>query len=311
MRAVARAYAPGTVANVGPGFDVLGMAVTGAGDFVAARLVPGSGIEISCSDPEIPTDPRKNTAGIAAEAVVRMAGRRARRIVLSIEKGLPLSGGQGGSAASACAAAVAVNAVLDARLSRERLLEACLEAETAVAGRHADNVAPSLYGGIVLARSLDPPDVVRLDHPKGLLVVLAKPRLRLRTEEARRRLPASVSRETAIAQAANLAAMVAALARGDLELLARAVEDRIGEPARAPLLTGFARARRAALEAGASGCSISGSGPAAFAFAGDANAARRIAKAMADAYQAEGVEAPVRVARIDSRGARVVPEGQR
>src|SRR5215831_10358958 len=106
MSAVAREYAPGTVANVGPGFDVLGLALTGAGDFVAARLVAGSGIEISCSDPEIPTDPRKNTAGIAAEAVVRMAGRRVRRIVLSIEKGLPLSGGQGGSAASACAAAV-------------------------------------------------------------------------------------------------------------------------------------------------------------------------------------------------------------
>ena len=172
-------------------------------------------------------------------------------------------------------------------------------------------MAPSLYGGIVLARSLDPPDVVRLDSPKGLVVVLAEPRLRLRTEEARRRLPASVSREIAITQAANLAAMVAALARGDLELLSRAVEDRIGEPVRAPLLPGFARARQAALQAGASGCSISGSGPAAFAFARDANAARRIGAAMADAYRAEGVEAAVRVARIDSRGTRVVAEGNR
>ena len=310
MRAV-RAYAPGTVANVGPGFDVLGMALTGAGDFVTAKVGRGGGIEISCSDPEIPVDPARNTAGIAARGVLRIAGAGTRRIVLSIEKGLPLSGGQGGSAASACAAAVAVNALVDARLSRERLFEACLEAETAVAGRHADNVAPCLFGGIVLARSLDPPDIVRLDYPRRILVVLAQPEQRLETEEARRRLPASVPRDAAVAQAANLAAMAAALARGDLELLARSVDDRIGEPARAPLLAGFTRAKQAARDAGARGCSVSGSGPAAFAFASDRDGARKIAAAMEEAYRAEGVAAHVRIAGIDSRGARVVAAGKR
>jgi homoserine kinase len=301
-----RAYAPGTVANVGPGFDVLGMALTGAGDLVTAIFGSGGGIEISCTDPEIPTDPSANTAGIAARAVLRMTGPKTRRIVLSIRKGLPLSGGQGGSAASACAAAVAVNALLGARLSREKLLEACLEAETAVAGRHADNVAPCLYGGLVLARSLDPLDIVRLGYPKRLLVVLAEPRLRLETGEARRRLPASVPRQDAVAQAANLAAMVTALERGDFELLSRALEDHIGEPARVPLLRGFVRAKRAALDAGARGCSVSGSGPTAFAFASDAKAARRIASAMGEAYRAEGVDASVRIAKLDSRGARPV-----
>ncbi len=304
------AYAPGTVANVGPGFDVLGMALEGAGDVVTTRRTEGGRLELSCSDPEIPSDPRANSAGIAAAAVLRLAGHTDAGLQLEIRKGLSLSGGQGGSAASAAAAAVAVNALLGSPLSRGALWEACLEAETAVAGRHADNVAPCLYGGIVLVRSIDPPDVVRLAYPPDLLVVLAQPEQRIRTSEARRRLPESVARETAVGQAAQLGAMVAALARGDLDLLARSVEDRIGEPARAPLLKGFSRAKRAALEAGARGCSVSGSGPAAFAFASDPPAAERIAAAMSDAYSSEGVPARVRVARIDPRGARTISSEQ-
>ena len=300
-----RAFAPGTVANVGPGFDVVGMAIDGAGDVVTVREAPRGGIEIACSDPEIPTDPAQNTAGIAARAVLRMAGRPAEGVALQVRKGLPLSGGQGGSAASAVAAAVAVNALLGSPLSREHLLEACLEAEAVVAGRHADNVAPCLFGGIVLVRSLEPPDVVRLPYPEPLRVVLAEPRQRVPTGEARRRLPGSLPRDAAIAQAAHLGAMVAALASGDLELLGRAVEDRIGEPARAPLLKGFARVKKAALDAGARGCSISGSGPAVFAFAADAAAGEKIAAAMLEAYREEGVSASVRVAGIDSRGARL------
>jgi homoserine kinase len=302
-----RAYAPGTVANVGPGFDVLGMAIDGAGDVVSARATGRAGIELTCSDPEIPSDADANSAGIAARAVLRLARNESTGIELEVRKGLPLAGGQGGSAASAAAAAVAVNALLGSPLSRDRLLDACLEAETAVAGRHADNVAPCLFGGIVLVRSLDPPDVVQLAYPRNLLVVLAQPDQRIETGQARRRLPESVSRETAVAQAAHLGAMVSALARGDLDLLARAVEDRIGEPARAPLLKGFAGAKRAALAAGARGCSVSGSGPALFAFAADRPEAERIAAAILDAYRAEGVSARARIARIDWKGARVVP----
>lgn len=302
-----RAYAPGTVANLGPGFDVLGMALDGAGDVVVARRTPRGRVELSCSDPEIPSDPRANSAGISALAVLRLAGREEIGLELELVKGLSLSGGQGGSAASAVAAAVAVNALLGSPLSCDGLWNACLEAETAVAGRHADNVAPCLFGGIVLVRSIDPPDVVELVYPRELLVVLAQPDQRIETSRARRRLPESVPRETAVAQAAQLGAMVAALARGDLDLLARSVDDRIAEPARAPLLQGFARAKVAALEAGARGCSISGSGPAVFAFAADPASSERIAGAMSEAYRSEGVPARVRVARIDPRGARVLP----
>ena len=304
------AFAPGTVANVGPGLDVLGLALEGAGDTVAAESARGGRIEIaSAGHPEIPADPSANTAGIAAEEVRRRSGRTSEGVRLSIRKGLPLSGGQGGSAASAVAAAVAVNALFGSPLSRGELLEACVEAESRVAGRHADNVAPSLLGGVVLVRALDPPDVVPLRYPQNLLVVLAEPEARLSTREARGRLPATVTRETAMAQAAHVGALVAALASGDLALLRRSVADGIAEPARAPLLAGFAEAKAAALGAGACGCSISGSGPAAFAFAPDRARGEAIAAAMVAAYGSRGVAARARVARVAPPGARLVESG--
>jgi len=305
-----RAFAPGTVANLGPGLDILGLAVEGAGDTVTVARCPGRKIEIrSSGHPKIPTDPARNTAGLAAARVRERAGARAEGLVLTIRKGLPLSGGQGGSAASAAAAAVATNALFGSPLSRRDLFEPCLEAEEAVSGRHADNVAPALFGGIVLVLSLDPPDLVALPVPKNLLVVLAEPRQRLRTRDARSVLPRSVRREAALAQAASVGALVAALAARDFALLARAVRDRIAEPARAPLLRGFAEAKAAALEAGALGCSISGSGPSAFAFAAAPADARRIARRMVSAYRERGIAARSRVCRIDRRGARLVGAG--
>ena len=307
-----RAFAPGTVANLGPGLDILGLALKGAGDIVTVERASHGAIEIrSSGHPEIPVDPRSNTAGIAAAAVRRRAGADSAGLTLDVQKGLPLSGGQGGSAASAVAAAIATDALLGSALSRADLLEACLEAEAAVAGRHADNVAPSLFGGIVLVRALDPPDVVSLSFPESLLVVLAEPEQRLRTGEARERLPDSVSREIAIAQAAQVGALVAALAAGDLGLLRRAVLDRIAEPARASLLPGFLEAKRAALDAGAFGCSISGSGPASFAFAAERDGAARVADAMIQAYRSRGVSARARISRIDREGARLLPREDR
>ena len=310
MRGV-RAFAPGTVANLGPGFDILALAVTGAGDTVAVERGPGTDVSVrSSGHPEIPTDPARNTAGIAASLVRSKAGAPETGLVLDVVKGLPLSGGQGGSAASAAAAAVATNALLGSPLLPRQLLESCLAAEEAVSGRHADNVAAALFGGVVLVRSMETLDVVSLPFPDDLLVVLVEPEEPLSTQEGRGALPQSVTRETAVAQAANAAALVAALASGDLELLARSIEDRIAEPARARLLPGFPEAKAAALAAGALGCSISGSGPAAFAFAAGAGLASQVAAAMADAYQGRGVAAKARVCSIEKRGARVLGEGE-
>ncbi|HEY7411476.1 MAG TPA: homoserine kinase [Vicinamibacteria bacterium] len=301
----ARGFAPGTIGNVGPGLDVLGLAVTGPGDAVVAEATETPGVTIrDPGHPTLPADAHRHTAGIAAAEVLRRAGSD-RGVALRVEKGLPLGGGCGGSAASAVAAAVAVNALIGAALPSSELLLAGLAAEEAVSGRHLDNVAPALLGGLVLVLGLEPPDVVPLAVPAGLRVVLAEPRQVLRTADARAVLPREVPLATAMAQAARVAALVTALARGDDALLARALDDRIAEPARAPLLPGFLEARRAAREAGALGASLSGSGPTAFALAPDEATAGRVAAAMAAAYRARGVECRTRVERVDERGARV------
>jgi len=302
-----RAFAPGTVANLGPGLDILGLALKGAGDTVFVERSAGRDVTIrSSGHPDIPSETMRNTAGIAAVRVLERAGAGGTGLAIDVSKGLPLSAGQGGSAASAAAAAVAVNALLGSPLAKADLLDACLAAEETVAGRHADNVAAALFGGVVLVRALDPPDVVALRYPEDLVVVLVQPDQRLRTEEARAALPRSVDRSVAVAQAAQVGALVAALARGDLALLARSIEDRIAEPARAPLLLGFSEAKTAALNSGALGCSISGAGPAVFAFAAGEESGSRVGQAMVAAYAGRGVAARARARRIDAQGARVL-----
>jgi len=309
-----RAFAPASIGNMGPGLDVLGCAVTGAGDTVTAEWCDDHGIVVR--DPghaELPTDPALHSSAIAAAAVLRQAlgggtHAPASGIALTVRKELPLSAGQGGSAASAVAGAVAANALCGLPLADEALLVACLEAESAVAGRHLDNLAPSLLGGVCLVRSMDPIDVVRLPVPPSLFIVLAYPAQRLRTADARAVLPAMVDRATALHQAAQVGAIVAALASGDLELLGRAIDDRIAEPARAPLIPGFREAKAAALAAGALGASISGAGPTTFALAPDRACAEAVAVAMEGAFAAQAIASSVRVCEIDRLGARVEVE---
>lgn len=306
------AFAPGSVGNIGPGLDILGLAVEGAGDAVTAEWLPEPGLRVlDPGHPELPREPERHTSALAARAVLARVGAvtlRGRGIGLSVTKGLPLSGGQGGSAASAVAGAVAVNALLGGPLDATALIEACLDAEEAVAGRHADNLAPSLLGGIILIRSMEPLDLVRLPVPPELYVVLARPDQRLRTADGRAVLPREIPRATALHQAAQVGAMVAALALDDYALLGRAIDDRIAEPARAGLLPGFAEAKAAALAAGALGSSISGSGPTAFALARGAAVAERVAAAMRAAYAERGHASDVRVGAVDRAGARVVED---
>jgi homoserine kinase len=308
--AAATAFAPASVGNVGPGLDIVGMAVEGPGDEVRAEWTEGSGVRIlEPGHAELPREAERHASGLAALAVLRRAGVTPDRgIGLRVRKGLPLSGGQGGSAASAVAGAVATNALLGSPLGRSALIEACLDAEEAVAGRHADNVAPALLGGIVLLRAVDPLDLIQLPVPPELFVVLVRPDQRMRTADARAVLPREVPRAVALHQAAQVGAMVAALAAGDYELLGRAIDDRIAEPARAALLPGFAEAKAAALEAGALGSSISGSGPTAFALARGRERADRVAAAMVAAHAAGGRRAESVVGAVDRRGARLTSD---
>ena len=303
-----RVFVPGSIGNVGPGLDILGLAVRGLGDTVRAERIPGGRIEVrDPGHPDLPRASSRHSSAIAARAAIRLAGRAGHfGMAIWLDKGLPLSGGQGGSAASAVAGAVAANALMGSPLGADELLLAALAAESIVAGRHLDNIAPALLGGLVLIRRLDPLDVVCLPTPARMHIVLAKPAYQFATKRGRAALPNEIDRGTALHQAATVAAMVAAAYRNDLPLFGRSIDDRIAEPARAPLLPGFASAKRAALRAGALGCSISGSGPTLFAITSSRRLAARVGAAVRRAYARAGYAAAVRLTTPDLTGARIL-----
>jgi len=305
----ATAFAPATVSNVACGFDVLGFALHEPGDEVTAQWID-AGVridEIAGDEGRLPRDGAKNTAGLAAAALLRSLGER-RGVALRIRKGLPLSSGLGGSAASAVAAVVAVDALAGARSSLETLLTCAFEGERDGAGSaHADNIAPALYGGFVLVRQAIPPDIVRLPVPDGLTAVVVHPQLEIETAKARALLGDRVPLADAIRQWANLGAFVDALHRRDFELLSRSLEDTIAEPRRAPLVPGLAAIKRAATNAGALGCSLSGSGPSLFALCVGRAVAIQVAAAMESAVRGHiGGNSQTYISEVAQQGARIL-----
>ena len=303
------AFAPATVSNVACGFDVLGFALASPGDEVVARPQP-SGVaidDIIGDNGRLPRAAVRNTAGVAAQALLTAAGER-RGVALTIRKGLPLASGLGGSAASAAAAVVAVDALFELHTPLKILIACALEGERLGAGSaHADNIAPSICGGFVLVRCPNPPDIIRLPVPIGLTAVVVHPDLEIETAKARALLGDSVPLSDAIQQWANLGAFVDGLHRGDFAQISRSLEDTIAEPRRASLVPGLASIKRAAVEAGALGCSLSGSGPSLFALCRVEADARRVAEAMEKAVAAEiGGESQTYVSSIAPQGARVV-----
>ncbi len=309
------AFAPATVSNVACGFDVLGFALSEPGDEVTARALddgesatPRVLIDDIVNDQgRLPRDPVRNTASVAVQAFLAAIGGR-RGIALTIRKGLPLSSGLGGSAASAVAAVVAADALLNVRASRETLMACAFEGERLAAGSaHGDNIAPAVYGGFVLVRVANPPDVIRLPIPHGLTAVVVHPDLEIETARARALLGPTVPLADAIRQWANLGAFVDALHRGDFDQMARSLEDSIAEPRRAQLVPGLALIKRAAADAGALGCSLSGSGPSLFALCRDGTSAAAVAAAMTHAVKTHvGGEPQTYVSAIAPGGARVI-----
>jgi len=305
-----RAVAPASIANLGVGFDVLGACLQAPFDEVIARSNDAPGVtirRITGDGGRLPQEAANNTAGRAAREVLDRSGA-AYGVELELVKGVPAAGGMGSSAASAVAAAVAVDALVGARLDRSALLECALAGEQVAAGdAHGDNVAPSLLGGLVLIRSLRPVDVVPLPVPSGMVAVVLRPPVELATRDARRVLPDRIPLADAVAQTGDLGAFVAALFREDWELLRRAGTDRIAEPNRAPLVPGFRVVQAAALEAGAVACSLSGAGPSVFALCRGSRTADAVGDAMRRALAADtGLDGIVHIGPVDPRGARLV-----
>ena len=323
-RVAATAYAPGSIGNVGPGFDVLGLAIDGIGDRVTVALAtegPSRVTAVTGRDAgQVPRDPAANCAAIAAREYLRRRGVTA-EVEIGLDKGLPISGGLGGSAASSVAGAYAAHlrvealaggamavgrdaagaALSPASPAATDLLAAALAGEMVVSGPHLDNIGPSLFGGLVLSRSVEPIDVVPLPVFAPWWLALWTPRVRIETKAARSLLDAASERAAWVPQMANTAALVHAFASGDGALLGRALDDRYAEPRRAALIPRFAEVKAALRAGGGFGGSISGSGPTVFAIAPDEAAARACGTAM---QRAGEVDSALHVAAIDRQGAR-------
>ncbi len=311
-----RVFAPSSASNLGPGFDVLGLALLKPGDIVEAELSETPGVEIAEITGDggaLPRDPQKNVASVAAADVLRrLDGLEAeephrRGVRLWLHKQMPLASGLGSSGASAVGGAVAVNELFDAPLSRYDLVASALVGERAASETpHADNVAPSLLGGIVLVRSYDPLELINLPVPKELRVVVVHPHCSVPTAAARElTAERTYALDDVVANLGNIAALVDALHRGDLTQFGRSILDRLVEPVRAHLIPGLADVKNAALSKAALGCSVSGSGPSMVAFAESERDAQAIGDAMQDAFRnSAGLKSDVYLGPINREGAR-------
>jgi len=309
-----RAFAPATVANVAAAFDVLGFAVSQPGDVVEVRRVDAPGVtvaSISGDNGSLPLAADKNTASAAILALLEHLDV-AVGLEVRIAKGLALCSGLGSSAASSAAAVVAANRLLGDPLPLRDLLPFVVDAEAVACGTaHADNAAPSLLGGFCLVRSTAPLDVITLPVPDKLHCALVHPHCEVRTEDARKVLRTRVQLAQAVRQWGNVAGLIAGLCRGDLDLIGRSLQDELIEPTRSLLIPGFKKVKAAALEEGALGCSISGSGPTVFALCNGHGAAVAVSLAMERAFREAGLDSDVFVSALGAGGARVLDDRAR
>ena len=301
------AFAPATSANLGVGFDIMGLALDAVGDTVTLTKRDDGQIIIEKinSVDGLPLEANKNTASYALQKMCEELGINC-GFSLQIDKGIALGSGMGGSAASAVAAVVALNGFLVNPVNREKLVEYALYGEEiASGGRHADNVAPSVFGGITLIRNLEPIEVINLPYPE-LHCVIIHPHLQVETKGARGILSPTVALKKHVEQSAQLAATISALYTKDIELLRRAMQDLIIEPQRSALVTGYYAVKQAALGAGAISATFSGSGPSLLAFCENKAQAETVSHAMLAAFKVHNIAADQWISPINPNGAYLI-----
>jgi homoserine kinase len=303
-----KVFAPASVANVACGYDVLGFALEKPGDEIIVKYseIPGLRItKITGTKKKLPLEVEKNTAGVAALRLLEALGETS--IEMEIHKKMPFGSGLGSSAASAVGGAMAVNELLGRPFEKRDLLTFAVQGESIASGAiHADNVAPSLLGGFTLVRDSNTLDIVRLNVPRGLYAVVVYPHVEILTSEARAMLSPTVPLKSMVQQSANLGALVAGLYNSDFELIRRSLKDIVIEPQRSKLIPHFYDVQKAALEAGALGCSISGSGPSIFALCNNSFIADEAGKAMSEIFKKNKIECELFISPINQEGVRVV-----
>ncbi|MCF6271130.1 MAG: homoserine kinase [Melioribacteraceae bacterium] len=304
-----KVFAPASVSNVGPGFDILGFALFEPGDEIILRKSLYGKLEISSitgDSGKLPYDIEKNTASVAIKSLLNKH-EISQGISIEVNKKMGLGSGLGSSAASAVGAVFAANELLELNLSVEELLPHALAGEfVASKAIHADNVAPSLYGGFVLIRGYDPIDIIKIKSPKNLYCTVIFPDIEIKTSEARSILPTEVSLKKVISQTGNVAALIYGLATTDYSLIARSLNDVIIEPVRAKLITGYYEIKKAAMEAGAIGCNISGSGPSMFAFSNSEEVANKIATETKNVVKNLGLGSAAYISKVNEVGPRIL-----
>lgn len=310
MKKDIKVFAPASVTNVSCGFDIMGFAIDGPGDELKLKITKKPGIVISKitgDNGKLPKQVEKNTAGTSIASLVKYLGF-SKGIEIEIHKKMSLASGLGSSAASAVASVFALNEILGKPLSKQELLPFALEGEKLTCGGapHADNVSASLYGGFIIVRSLDPLDVINIDVPKDLFCTIVHPDIEIQTGDTRKILKKQILLSDAVQQWGNVASLVAGLLKKDYELIGRSLQDVIVEPIRSILIPGFNEIKKAALDTGALGCSISGSGPSIFAFSTSKKTAKNIGKEMQGVLSKLEIESDLYISKINKEGPRVI-----
>ncbi len=300
-------YAPATVSNIGPGFDLMGFALDEPGDILEIKPNQESKLRIvNKSGVSLPENPELNVAAVAVSALLKELGSKQGFDLIFREKINPGSG-IGSSAASCAAAVFGVNILLSGGLSPMELIPCALAGEFIASGStHADNIAPALLGNIVLIRSYDPFDIIRLNAPEKLYCTLVHPQIEIQTKESRKLIPEKISVKDALVQAGNLASLVTGFLQSDFNRIESSVEDRIAEPVRAEMIPGYRDLKKKLRSFGYRAVNISGSGPSVFALSGSAEDARIIAEHMSSHYTDLNIPNHTYVSRISNSGTRIL-----
>ncbi len=310
MKKEIKVFAPASVTNVSCGFDVMGFAIEWPGDELVLRIKEKPGITISKitgDHGKLPKSVERNTAGVSLKALAEHLNFN-KGIEIEIRKKMSLGSGLGSSAASAVASVFALNEILGKPLTKTELLPFALEGEKLTCGGtpHADNVSASLYGGFIIVRSLNPLDVINIDVPENLYCTIVHPDIEIHTADTRKVLKKQILLSDAVQQWGNVAALVAGLMNKDYKLIGRSLEDVIIEPIRSILIPGFDLVKQAALDSGALGCSISGSGPSIFALSDSKKIADKTGQNMQKVLTEIGIESDLYISKINQIGPRVI-----
>ena len=301
-----KAIIPATVANLVCGFDILGMAINEPFDEIELSLSDKPGLRIKHIDGYgLPEDPEQNVAGVALLALMEEYGKNI-GFNMQINKYIKPGSGLGSSAASAAGAVVAANHLLDDHFSKEDLVRFAMNGEKLASGvKHADNIAPCIYGGVTLIRSIFPLDIISLSAPP-MFVTVVHPQIEVKTSDARQILRKEVLLKDAINQWGNIAGLVAGLLKNDYGLIGRSLEDVIIEPVRSILIPGFDEVKRRTKEAGALGGGISGSGPSIFMLSETEDVAKKVEAVMKEIYIGVGIEFRTYISTVNHGGIKII-----